>query len=220
MIGAGGTAIVSIAGTIQSIAIGNTGSGYRPGAQDVNVGVRTYGGIEFIGTATISGGNIVSIAVTNPGAGYTSTNPPTVEIDEPLPYFNMPLSYATGSPVGSGRLATVDVTVGMAGSITNFEIRDPGYGYGNGESLTIPTGGALGIPLSGPLTEFKLNIDRVFNDRFGGFSVGEFQMLDDISIQFDGVRTAFNLTFDGLPISIQAGRDSQVDVEGTDCICK
>ena len=215
LIGAGGTAIVSIAGTIQSIAIGNTGSGYRSGAQDVNVGVRTYGGIEFIGTATISGGNIVSIAVTNPGAGYTSTNPPTVEIDEPLPYFNMPLSYATGSPVGTGRLATVDVTVGMAGSITNFEIRDPGYGYGNTESLTVSTGGALGIPLSGPLTEFKLNVDKVFNDRFGGFSVGELQMLDDISIQFDGVRTAFNLTFDGLPISIQAGRESQVDVEKT-----
>ena len=46
----------------------------------VNVGVQTLStgapNIEFIGTAAISGGNIVSVAITNPGTGYTSTNPP------------------------------------------------------------------------------------------------------------------------------------------------
>ena len=76
LISAGGTAIVSSAGTITSISIGNTGSGYRSGIQTtVNVGVQTYSaGIATyvaIGTAAISGGHIVSIAVTNPGVGYT-----------------------------------------------------------------------------------------------------------------------------------------------------
>ena len=90
LVAAGGTAIVSTGGTIQSISIGNSGSGYRVGVQTiVNVGVQTYSvgvpNIEFIGTAAISGGNIVSIAITNPGAGYTSTNPPLVVFDEPLP---------------------------------------------------------------------------------------------------------------------------------------
>ena len=66
---AGGTAVVSVAGTIASISIGNTGSGYRSDIQTVNVGVYTSStgrtGIEFIGTAAASNGNIVSVAITN-----------------------------------------------------------------------------------------------------------------------------------------------------------
>ena len=81
LVAAGGTAIISGLGTIQSISIGNSGSGYRSGIQTVvNVGVGTSslstGNIEFIGTAAISGGHIVSVAITNPGSGYTSTNQP------------------------------------------------------------------------------------------------------------------------------------------------
>ena len=54
------------AGTITSISIGNSGSGYRPGVQPIiNVGVQTYSdgipNIEIVGTATISGGHIVSV---------------------------------------------------------------------------------------------------------------------------------------------------------------
>ena len=41
LVSAGGTAIVSIGGAIESISIGNSGSGYRPGVQIVNVGVKT-----------------------------------------------------------------------------------------------------------------------------------------------------------------------------------
>ena len=86
LVSAGGTSVVSGLGTISSISIGNSGSGYRPGIQTfINVGVQTYSdgvpNIEFIGTAAVSGGHIVSIAITNPGTGYTSTNPPEVVID-------------------------------------------------------------------------------------------------------------------------------------------
>ena len=74
LVSAGGTAVVSVAGTITSISIGNTGSGYRSGIQTVNVGVYTSStgrtGIEFIGTAAVSNGHIVSVAITNPGSGY------------------------------------------------------------------------------------------------------------------------------------------------------
>ena len=116
LISAGGTATVSVAGTIQSISIGNSGSGYRAGIQTVvNVGVQTYStgtpNIEFIGTASISGGHIVSIAITNPGAGYTSTNAPVVVIDDPLPYSDIPLVYSSDSIAGSGQSATVDIIV-------------------------------------------------------------------------------------------------------------
>ena len=70
LVSAGGTAVVSGLGTISSISIGNSGSGYRVGVQTVvNVGVAESStgtpNIEFIGTAAISGGHIVSVAVTN-----------------------------------------------------------------------------------------------------------------------------------------------------------
>ena len=42
LVAAGGTAIISAAGTITSISIGNSGSGYRVGVQTtVNVGLQT-----------------------------------------------------------------------------------------------------------------------------------------------------------------------------------
>lgn len=76
VVSAGGTAIVSLAGTIQSISIGNSGSGYRSGIQTVRVGVKTEStgvpNIQFIGTATVSNGNVIGVSITNPGIGYTA----------------------------------------------------------------------------------------------------------------------------------------------------
>jgi hypothetical protein len=76
LVSAGGTAVVSLAGTIQNISIGNSGSGYRSGLQTVKVGVQTASVdvpfINYIGTASISNGSVVSVAITNPGVGYTA----------------------------------------------------------------------------------------------------------------------------------------------------
>ena len=57
---AGGTAVVSTAGTITSVSIANTGSGYRVGVQTIcNVAIQTSTipgtSIIGIGTAQISG---------------------------------------------------------------------------------------------------------------------------------------------------------------------
>ena len=67
LVAAGGTAVVSAAGTISSISIGNTGSGYRSGIQPIRVGVATHSGAKLInvGTASVSGGHVTGIAVTN-----------------------------------------------------------------------------------------------------------------------------------------------------------
>ena len=73
LVSAGGTAIISGLGTVSSVSIGNTGSGYRAALQVVNVGVQTYSSgvpnIFNIGTAVVSGGHVVSVAITNPGTG-------------------------------------------------------------------------------------------------------------------------------------------------------
>ena len=63
LVSAGGSAIVSSAGTITSVSIGNSGSGYRSGIQTtVNVAIRTNStadsNIVSIGTASISGGHM------------------------------------------------------------------------------------------------------------------------------------------------------------------
>lgn len=132
IVSAGGTAVVSIAGTIQSISIGNSGSGYRSGLQTVRVGIQTSDldstTIDYIGIASVSGGNVIGISITNPGIGYTS----------------YPIQYSTKNTnqiaIGS-TIITLDEIVGLSTanfiSIANI-INAPITGVGT-TSVTIGT---------------------------------------------------------------------------------
>ncbi len=219
LVAAGGTAVVSGLGTISSVSIGNSGSGYRTGIQTVvNVGVQTLStgapNIEFIGTAAISGGNIVSVAITNPGTGYTSTNPPLVVIDEPLSYSNMPLFYSSNQS-GVGSEARANVVVGLGGSVIDFEITNQGYGYGETQKLTIGVGGTVGIPTAGAaeFREFQLTIQETISDSFAGWTVGDFQVLDPLDSLFDGKTISFALNLNDVQQTIQSKPGSNIDVE-------
>jgi len=228
LISAGGTAIVSAAGTISAISIGNSGSGYRSAIQtisgikqiEVRVGVATSStespSIQFIGTATVSNGNIVSIAITNPGVGYTSSNPPYVIIDDPISYSNIPLVYSSPSS-GIGTQATIDIVVGQGSSIIDFEVRNIGYGYKVGEILTIPTGGVVGIPTisNSTLKKFEISIEKTFTDKFTGWSIGELQPLDNIQRFFNGRRLTFPLLYLGDLVSIYAKKGSLINIQDT-----
>ena len=221
LVSAGGTAVVSIAGTISSVSIGNSGSGYRSGSQIVNVGVTTQNtdiqSIEYIGTATISDGHITGVAITNPGVGYTSSNPPIVIFDSPLSYSNIPLEYSSDSPSGVGTEATVDITVGQGSSVIDFEIKNLGYRYDVNQILTIPVGGSTGIPTDTSKTfeEFQLTIEKVENDKFSGWHFGELEPLDVIEGLFDGIRKSFTISRNGAPLTIRAATGSQIDVKST-----
>jgi len=221
LVSAGGTVTVSATGTITNVSIANSGSGYRSGIQTVvNVGVQTYStgvpNIEFIGTAAVSGGHIVSVAITNPGIGYTGTDLPDLVFDEPLSYDNIPLSYSPGY-VGSGQSATVDIVVGQGSSVISFTLRSYGFGYGNGERLTIESGGTTGIPTDPSVTfeNFQLLIDEVYDDKFNSWSVGELEVLDTLDNEFDGQKTNFQITLNEDPFTIVAAKGSLVDVEQT-----
>ena len=222
LVSAGGTAVVSAAGTIASISIGNSGSGYRSGIQTVvNVGVYTSStstySITNIGTAAISNGHIVSVAITNPGAGYTNTSAPYVVFDAPLSYSNIPLVYSSQSTPGFGTEAKINIVVGSASSVVDFEIINLGYGYGNGEILTVETGGPTGIPTdpTKPYSEFQISIQQIFNDRFAGWSIGQLQIIDDVSSQFNGTDSIFPIRVAGDLISIRSSRGSNIDVQAT-----
>ena len=309
LISAGGTAVVSGVGTITSISIGNTGSGYRVGVQTtVNVGVQTYSvGIASyvaIGTAQISGGHIVSIAITNPGVGYTAylddsvttmtsvgtagttiisvadtgrlavgsivsiaqtTNaspsakvtlmanvsvtavgsgnftvgaadtissaigigtttaapvvtikrydPPEVVIDDPLAYANIPLSYDATSTTGVGQSASVDIVVGQGSSVINFKVKREGFGYGNGEILTIPIGGTVGIPTDTTQTykPFQLTVQSTHTDQFNGWHFGQLEAMDNFSSELDGFRKVFQMKVNNSPISLRSAPGWDVD---------
>ena len=222
LVSAGGTAIVSIAGTISSISIGNSGSGYRSGIQTtVRVGVTTASTgvptIQFIGTAAISGGNIVSVAITNPGSGYTATNPPLVIFDAPLSYSDIPLIYSSSSPSGFGTEATIDIVVGQGSSVIDFEIKNFGYNYGQQQILTVAAGGLSGIPTdpTKPFKEFQLTIDKTISDEFAGWHLGQLEVLDKIENQFDGVRKSFNISLNSTPVTIRSAKGSNIDVQAT-----
>jgi hypothetical protein len=222
LVAAGGTAVISAAGTVSSISIGNSGSGYRVGLNTVyNVGVQTFSGvlpnIENIGTAVVQNGNVVSVTITNPGSGYTITNPPVVVFDSPLSYSNIPLTYSSQSPSSEGRAATIDIVVGQGSSIIDFEIINQGYGYREGDILTVAVGGTVGIPTNTSLTfdEFQITIDDTYSDQFNAWSVGEFQIFDKLDSQFDGVNKSFRLTVNGEVVAIKSKPGSNIEIEQT-----
>jgi hypothetical protein len=307
LVSAGGTSVVSSAGTIQSISIGNSGSGYRvspqyeiettvssnigvgstiiylqnknsvfkiierlntgsncsikiggvisetpiisagssfitvgigstyfnqipantsviikitnPNIGIVNVGVVTSlsgaSTITHVGFATIRNGNIFSpIHITNPGFGYTSSNPPDVIFDAPDSYSNIPLIYSNPS-VGFGTGATIDIVVGQGSSVIDFEIKNFGYGYGEGEILTVDTSSITGIPtvLNSPISKFNITIEKTSSDTFSAWVFGDLKIFDSIVNLFNGNRRVFPLTIDSKTISIKPKIGSSIDVQ-------
>ena len=147
--------------------------------------------------------------------GGTVSIPMEVVIDSPLSYSNIPLQYSSSSVSGIGSNATIDVVVGQGSSVVDFTIKNTGYGYGNGEILTLPIGGTTGIPTTSGYNEFQVNIENVFTDEFTGWSLGQLQSLDDISYLFDGGRLMFPLTESGEVISIRASKGSPISIQDT-----
>lgn len=216
IVSAGGTAIVSLAGTIQSISIGNSGSGYRSGIQtSVRVGVKTQSNIiEYIGIASVQNGNVVGVSITNPGSGYIASNPPKVVFDSPLSYWNLPLKYSSSSQPGVGTEATIDIVVGQGSSVISYDIRKLGFGYKPGDILTIDVGGQTGIPTNTSLIfeEFKVYVTEVKNDEFNSWTMGQLEVIDDIEDLFDGQRKIFPISINGNRTSIRPRLGFDIDL--------
>jgi hypothetical protein len=142
-ISAGVTAIVSIAGTIQSLSITNPGNGYTGASVTVKiaapptVGILTslpMGGIGIgsIATATIAvsaaGSLTTPITITNPGLGYSVGTPPGVIVPLPDPtYENVTnISLINGF---SGIITGITTTTGSGGNplALKFHLSAPSY---------------------------------------------------------------------------------------------
>lgn len=196
---------VSAGGTIQSIGIGTSGSGYRT-APIVSI-ASTAGGSGAVITASVSNGVISGLTITNGGSGYSQASPPIITVGIPTAYANLEL---VG---GSGAGARVNVQVGSAGSVTQFDIINRGYGYKPNQVLTItgvPT--RVGIATS----SFTLTVKSTINNEFSGWSFGALDRLDDISQYFTGQRKTFAITKTVIttnPYSIDADAGSGLEVQ-------
>ena len=140
-----------------------------------------------------------------------------VVIDEPLGYTNIPLVYSSSGTTGIGTQATVDIVVGQGSSVTQFEIKNTGYGYADDQILTVPKMGTTGIPTdpSKTFAEFQITIQDVSTDSFAGWHFGQLEVLDRIESEFNGTKKVFTLKKDGAPITIRAREGSNIDVQST-----
>ena len=125
--------------------------------EELNIGIGVTGGSHDTGDITLNTkvdhglNGILSFSNNTGGIGYgTSTGDAEF-------YFNVPLKG------GSGRGATIDVTVGASGTITSAEINNYGSAYQVGDSLLVD-----GVPFrpSGSTTDCVLTVGAI-NDSTG-----------------------------------------------------
>ena len=118
-VGAAFTAIVSATGTISGIVTSQVGSGYTGSStldvrfsapKQIGVGI----GTTATATATITNGSISSVTITNPGLGYTRTNPPHVIIETPTP-IKEEVKEASNVQGFSGIITGISTTTGTGG---------------------------------------------------------------------------------------------------------
>ena len=138
-----------------------------------------------------------------------------VKFDDPKSYENLDLIYSSESTQGIGTHAKVDVVVGQGSSIINFSIKNTGYAYGQGEILTVHTGGTAGIPTDPSLTykEFQLTLQDTFSDSFAGWTIGDLEVLDHFDDLCDGNNKSFPIKLDGTYLTIRAAKGSSIDVQ-------
>ena len=179
-------AVVSAAGTIQSVGIVTGGAGYISNPL-VSVTSAIGSGAEI--SASVTAGVVTSVSITNPGSGYTSSGISTslnfVTAPLPSPYTNIPLDGGNGSG------AKIDVVVGTGGSILSFDMADRGIGYEIGDNLQLTT---LPFQVGIGTSAFNITVKNKFQDKFAGWCFGQLLELDDFSAQFNGFRKSFLIT--------------------------
>jgi hypothetical protein len=114
-VSAGLTAIVSTAGTIQSLSIVNPGLGYT--GTTLPVKISSPIGIGSIASAivSISGGSISApITIVEPGFGYTTSSPPQVIVETPSLNYSK-VSGIAGVEGFSGIITGITTTSGISG---------------------------------------------------------------------------------------------------------
>lgn len=188
---ASGTATVSAGGTIQSVSIDNSGSGYRTGITTYYV---TFDdgdgkGSGALGIANVTNGKVVSVNMVSGGSNYTlGISTYTPRFDSPINYENIQLS---GNSSGIGALVSFEIS--PEGKVQKLTFTNNGYNYKVGEILT-PVGILTSNNYNAATDQLKINIQQVAKDDFSAWNIGILQKLDDLSSKVNGRRKVFTLT--------------------------
>tara|TARA_B100000745_G_scaffold255686_1_gene178407 strand:- start:10143 stop:22226 length:12084 start_codon:yes stop_codon:yes gene_type:complete len=73
----------------------------------------------------------------------------------------------------------------------------------------------LSLPTALDFNEFNFYITQTQTDQFTGWTIGDLQVIDDISSQFNGEFTRFAIRLNGVRTSIKAAIGSLIDVQAT-----
>jgi len=225
IVGFGTTSIV-VSTSSTSTSVINSGDSVKIRLTDPKIGIVNVGyatensesySVTFVGFTTVIAGNVSpNVTIINPGIGFTE--PPILVFDQPLSYTNLKLKYSPSSS-GIGTEAKVDVVVGQGSSIIDFNIKNYGYGYKPGDILTVPTGGLMGIPLdptvSPSFRESQIIVDKVYNNKFTSWVVGDLLPIDPLDDLFDGTRKLFPIKVDGQLRTIRAKSGSPINIQST-----
>lgn len=186
LVSAAATVSVDGSGQIDNVYLTGSGSGYLTEPK-----VHIYSSVgsgasitALLGTGS-SVGFITGFSISNAGSGYTSTSLPAISVDAPYGYKNIQLEYVSGS--GIGTQATVDLIVGLGGSITSVELNKIGVGYSSGDVLTVS-----GIGTTSGYSQFNLTVKETQKDKFDFWTFGKLLRLKTNS-SIDGVRTNFSI---------------------------
>ncbi len=127
------TAIVSSAGTIQSLSIVNPGFGYTE-APTIKISNPYYGIGVGVGTTAVlsinvNNGSLQNASVVNSGFGYTNTNPPQVLVSNPK-FMTEKITGANVFEGFSGSIIGIGTTAGIGTSLAiTFEIKTSNNQY-------------------------------------------------------------------------------------------
>jgi hypothetical protein len=221
-----GTTSVIVSTSSTSSSIINVGDSVKIRLTDPKMGVVNVGyatensesySITFVGFTTVIAGNISpNVTIINPGIGFTE--PPILVFDQPKSYTDLKLQYSSSSS-GVGTEAKVDIVVGQGSSIIDFNVKNYGYGYKPGDILTVSTGGLTGIPLdptvSPTFIESQITVDKVYNNKFTSWVVGDLLPIDPLDELFDGVSKLFPIRVDGQLRTIRAKSGSPINIQST-----
>ena len=140
-----------------------------------------------------------------------------VKFDDPLSYSDLDFIYSSESTQGIGTFAKIDVVVGQGSSVIDFEITNTGYAFGQGEILTIHTGGTAGIPTdpSLPYKEFQITLQDTYSDSFSGWTIGDLEVLDNFDDLCDGSNRSFPIKLNDQYLTIRSAKGSNINVEAT-----
>lgn len=123
------TAVVSISGTIQTLVVNNVGSGYTGSSVDVKFSAPKKIGVGIGTTASatigvVNGTLAGAITITNPGFGYTNTNPPQVITSLPKPKYEV-VKNASAVEGFSGKITGISTSSGIGTDLAIKFTLDP-----------------------------------------------------------------------------------------------